>query len=248
MTKLVARHVSKAYPTHSEPLVVLQDVSFELDGGQSLAIVGPSGSGKSTLLQLLGTLDRPTSGSILLDGLNPFDLDDRELAEFRNRQIGFVFQDHHLLPQLSALENVLLPLLAVERVAAQDQRRARELLAQVGLANRLTHRPSELSGGERQRAAVARALIREPRLVLADEPTGNLDHKNSMHLIELLGELQQHEAQRQMMLIVVTHNAEVAARMQQCRTLEDGRLRDAHHVGSRRPDWSSATGRHPRQP
>src|SRR2546422_348999 len=161
---LQVHHLCKDYPTRSGPLSVLRNVSLELHRGEALAIMGPSGSGKSTLLHILGTLDQPTSGSVLLNGKNPFAFPERELADFRNRHVGFVFQDHHLLPQCSVLENVLVPTLARRERPADIETWARQLLERVGLKARLDHRPAELSGGERQRVAVARALIHKPKL------------------------------------------------------------------------------------
>ncbi len=221
MPDLIVDHVAKHYATRSGPLPVLRDVSVALSAGENLAIVGPSGSGKSTLLYAIGTLDPPTQGTVTLDGQDPYRLKEAALARFRNRHIGFVFQDHHLLPQLSVLENVLIPTLAEGAPTARDLQRARELLERVGLQDRLDHRPSELSGGERGRAAVARALITGPRLVLADEPTGNLDHTNALAVARLLLQLQQEE---QTMLIVVTHSLELADLLQQRRRLDDGQL------------------------
>lgn len=221
MPDLIVDHVAKHYATRSGPLPVLRDVSVALSAGENLAIVGPSGSGKSTLLYAIGTLDPPTQGTVTLDGQDPYRLEEAALARFRNRHIGFVFQDHHLLPQLSVLENVLIPTLAEGAPTARDQQRARELLQRVGLQDRLDHRPSELSGGERGRVAVARALITGPRLVLADEPTGNLDHTNALAVARLLLQLQQEE---QTMLIVVTHSLELADLLQQRRHLDDGQL------------------------
>ena len=221
MPDLIVDHVAKQYATRSEPLQVLRDVSLELSAGENLAVVGPSGSGKSTLLYAVGTLDPPTQGTVTLDGQNPYLLAEAGLARFRNRHIGFIFQDHHLLPQLSVLENVLIPTLAEGAPSATQQQRARELLQRVGLQDRLDHRPAELSGGERGRVAVARALITGPRLVLADEPTGNLDHTSAMAVAQLLLQLQQEE---QTMLIVVTHSTELANLLQQRKRLDDGRL------------------------
>ncbi|MEM7234155.1 MAG: ABC transporter ATP-binding protein, partial [Planctomycetota bacterium] len=177
--KVHAQSLSKSYPTPSDPLVVLDDISLELDAGEALAITGPSGSGKSTLLHILGTLDEPTAGTVTFDGQNPFELDDTSLSAFRNLSLGFVFQDHYLLPQLSVLENVLVPTIAGKSGSAEITERARDLLSRVGLAERVGHRPSELSGGERQRAAIARALIQRPGFLLCDEPTGNLDAQNA---------------------------------------------------------------------
>lgn len=218
---LVVEHVGKDYPTRSGPLTVLQDIMFTLHRGESLAIMGPSGSGKSTLLHILGTLDTPTRGRVTLDGIQPFALPERELAAFRNRRIGFVFQDHHLLPQCNVLENVLVPTLVSDRPPEQSERRARELLERVGLGQRLEHRPAELSGGERQRVALARALILQPLLVLADEPTGNLDAAHAAIVADLLAELHRQENN---ILIVVTHSAEIARRFGQRAELQGGML------------------------
>jgi len=208
---LTASDVAKSYPTPRGPLAVLNGISLSLNRGDAVAIMGPSGSGKSTLLYILGALDSPTSGSVTLDGKDPFALGERDQAAFRNRSIGFVFQDHSLLPQCSVLENVLTPTLvasAAER-GADDQARARELLMQVGLGDRLDHRPGELSGGEKQRAALARALIRDPVLLLCDEPTGNLDRATADTVAALLIDLHR---RRNTILIVVTHSAPLAER------------------------------------
>ena len=210
MPKLLVENVSKQFPTRAEPLVVLDRVSLELAAGENVAIVGPSGSGKSTLLSVIGTLEPPTAGRVTLDGQDPFGLDEPGLARFRSRNIGFVFQDHYLLPQCSVLENVLVPTMAAGGTSAESVRRGRALLDRVGLGNRLDHRPAELSGGERQRAALARALVNRPMLLLADEPTGNLDRATGTRVGELLLELQQQE---RMMLIVVTHSARLAEMM-----------------------------------
>jgi lipoprotein-releasing system ATP-binding protein len=221
MPDLVVQDVIKEFPTRAEALVVLRGVSLELSPGENLAILGPSGSGKSTLLHILGTLDRPTSGTVTLSGQNPFELDEPRLADFRNRRIGFVFQDHHLLPQCSVLENVLLPTIANGAATKDSIDRAKMLLDRVGLSQRLEHRPAELSGGERQRVAVARAMIFRPALLLADEPTGNLDRTNAAAIGRLLLEVPREE---QTMLIVVTHSLELAALFQRRRELDDGRL------------------------
>jgi lipoprotein-releasing system ATP-binding protein len=221
---LTASHVSKTYPTPRGDLSVLKDVSLSIDRGGAAAIMGPSGSGKSTLLYILGSLDAPSSGTVTLDGQDPFQLDERAQAAFRNKRIGFVFQDHSLLPQCSVLENVLAPTLvapANERDAGQDETRARELLTQVGLAERLDHRPGELSGGEKQRAAIARALIREPLLLLCDEPTGNLDQASASNVASLLLDL--HRRQRNI-LIVVTHSEALAAQFPIRFEIRAGRL------------------------
>jgi lipoprotein-releasing system ATP-binding protein len=218
---LILQNLCKSYPIRSGELSVLRDVNLTLGGGDALAILGPSGSGKSTLLYLLGTLERATSGTYKLGEQEPFKLADADLAHFRNRSIGFVFQDHHLLPQCSVLENVLIPTLAgaVENLEG----RARELLNRVGLSERLDHRPAELSGGERQRVAVARALIHKPLLVLADEPTGNLDRKTAQSIGQLLIEMHQQE---KTMLIVVTHSAELARTLPRQMEMQDGSLVD----------------------
>lgn len=221
MTSLSVTNVCKHYPTRSEPLQVLQDVTLQLAAGENMAILGPSGCGKSTLLHLLGTLDAPTSGKIELDDQDPFLLAEPQLAHFRNQNIGFIFQEHHLLPQLSVLENVLIPAIAEGNPSQEVLERAHELIGRVGLQDRIDHRPAELSGGERERAAVARSLLHQPTLLLADEPTGNLDRSNAQQVAQLLLEIQQQE---QTMLIVVTHNNELANQLQQQRTLNDGRL------------------------
>jgi len=219
---LTARNVSKTYESRGG-VSVLEDVSLSLDRGDSAAIMGPSGSGKSTLLYLLGALEPPTSGTIELDGRNPYTLGEREQAQFRSRHIGFVFQDHLLLPQLSALDNVLVPTLAGtgDQPPGAAAQRARELLREVGLEARLEHRPAELSGGERQRVAIARALIRQPSVVLCDEPTGNLDRRSSEAVADLLLSL---HARQRTILIVVTHNAALAARFPRRYELSDRRL------------------------
>jgi ABC-type lipoprotein export system ATPase subunit len=205
------------------PVVVLEQVNLEVPGGQSLAIVGPSGSGKSTLLNIIGTLDRPSQGEVLLEGENIAGLNDTRLAELRNRQIGFVFQAHHLLPQCTVLENVLIPTLPIKEAGwrAQAERRAHELLERVGLSSRLGHRPGQLSGGERQRVAVVRALINQPKLLLADEPTGALDRVAAEGLGDLLVSLNR---EQRVTLIVVTHALDLAARMERIVELRDGKL------------------------
>jgi lipoprotein-releasing system ATP-binding protein len=216
-------HVSKAYPTPRGDLSILTDISLSLRRGEAIAIMGPSGSGKSTLLYILGALEPPSSGTLTLDGQNPYSLDERAQAAFRNSRVGFVFQDHSLLPQCSVLENVLSPTLVAPRGdRADDAGRATALLTAVGLADRLDHRPAELSGGEKQRAAIARALIRDPLLLLCDEPTGNLDRAAADTVAELLLEL---HASRQTILIVVTHSAALAERFAVRYEMNDGRLR-----------------------
>ena len=201
-------NVTKRYPTPRGPLTVLAGVSLGLNRGEAAAIMGPSGSGKSTLLYIAGALEPPTAGAVTLDGVNPYEVPEKELAAFRNQAIGFVFQDHCLLPQCSVLENVLIPTL-VAKDRAGHAARARELLRQVGLEDRLDHRPAELSGGEKQRVALARALILRPRLLLCDEPTGNLDEASAEMVAALLLELHRRQ---ETILIVVTHNPALAAR------------------------------------
>jgi lipoprotein-releasing system ATP-binding protein len=218
---LQVRNLTKDYPTRSGPLPVLRGIDLDLSSGQALAVMGPSGSGKSTLLYILGTLDEPTGGTVRLEDRDPFALPERDLAAFRNRTLGFVFQDHHLLPQCSVLENVLIPTLVGHDDAAVVKDRALKLLDRVGLAGRLEHRPAELSGGERQRVAVARALIHRPALLLADEPTGNLDRQSARAVGALLLELCREENN---MLVTVTHSAELAGTFPEVRTMDDGKL------------------------
>jgi lipoprotein-releasing system ATP-binding protein len=220
---LRVEHLTKEYPTPRGPLAVLSDVSLSLAPGEAAAIMGPSGSGKSSLLYILGALERPTSGAVTLDGQDPIALAPRELAAFRNRSIGFVFQDHCLLPQCTVLENVLVPTLVGMRTNG-DEARARELIQTVGLSDRTDHRPGELSGGERQRVAIARALIRQPRLLLCDEPTGNLDSRSAEQVAALLFEVHR---QQNNILIVVTHSAPLAARFPTRFDLIDRRLQRA---------------------
>jgi lipoprotein-releasing system ATP-binding protein len=217
---LDARQLTKTYDAPGGPLTVLRDVSFTLESGESAAITGPSGSGKSSLLYILGGLEPPTSGVVTLAGRDPYSLSVDALATFRNEQVGFVFQDHCLLPQCTVLENVLVPTL-VGRTDEAAPHRALQLLQEVGLGERLDHRPAALSGGEKQRVAIARALIREPRLLLCDEPTGNLDADSADRVAELLVAL--HERQRTV-LLVVTHSASLAARFARRWRIERGRL------------------------
>jgi lipoprotein-releasing system ATP-binding protein len=220
---LKVESVSKHYETPRGELSILDGVSFEKQPGEALCIMGPSGSGKSTLLHILGTLEPPSSGRVTLGERDPFSLGERELAAFRNREIGFVFQEHFLLPQCSVLENVLAPTLVAEGDGGHEAR-ARELLDRVGLGDRLQHRPAELSGGERQRAALARALVLKPRVVLCDEPTGNLDGASAGVVADLLLEL---HASEQNVLVLVTHSADLSARFGDRRRLTAGRLEAA---------------------
>jgi lipoprotein-releasing system ATP-binding protein len=220
---LSLNHVSKHYDTPRGPLPILDGVTFTLDRGQSMAVMGPSGCGKSTLLYMLGALERPSAGTIEIDGKDPYQLDEAAQAAFRASTVGFVFQDHLLLPQLSALDNVLVPtLVGGDGASATVRNRARSLLQRVGLGERLDHRPGELSGGERQRVAIARALVHEPALLLCDEPTGNLDRSSADAVADLLVAL---HGQQQTMLVVVTHSPALAARFGQRFELNDRRLR-----------------------
>jgi lipoprotein-releasing system ATP-binding protein len=218
---LLVSHLTKDFPTRTGPLPVLRDLSLELRPGDALAVVGPSGSGKSTLLHILGTLDRPTSGTVRLGDVDPFALAEPDLADFRNRRIGFIFQEHHLLPQCSVLENVLVPTLVRRDRPADVDSWARSLLERVGLGHRLDHRPAELSGGERQRVAVARALVHKPALLLADEPTGNLDRAAARTVGEMLLNLHR---EQQTILITVTHSVELADLFPRRAVMNDGRL------------------------
>ena len=205
---LEVQKISKQYPTAAGPLSVLSNVDLSLKPGDAAAIMGPSGSGKSTLLYILGALEPPTSGTVALDGRNPFQLEPAALAAFRNEQIGFVFQDHCLLPQCTVVENVLIPTLVAKNTNGTVAR-ARELVTQVGLSARSDHRPAALSGGERQRVAIARALIRAPRLLLCDEPTGNLDRAAAENVASVLLDLHQRQ---QTILVIVTHSPQLAER------------------------------------
>ena len=216
-------NVSREFPAAGEgvALAVLRDISVDFSRGESVAIIGPSGSGKSTLLNIIGTLDQPTSGTVKFDGQKLDALNEDGQALLRNRQMGFIFQSHHLLPQCTVTENVLVPALAQGTPTPDTEQRARQLLERVGLGERLTHRPGQLSGGERQRVAVVRALINRPTLLLADEPTGALDRASAENLGRLLIDLNQEE---KVTLIAVTHSAELAGRMGRTLELKDGQL------------------------
>jgi len=219
---LEARGIRKVYAGgDGQPLEVLRSVDLEVRRGEFVAIVGASGAGKSTLLHLLGALDAPSGGDVWLDGSRYADLDAAAIAELRNRKVGFVFQFHHLLREFSALENVMMPLVIGGMAPRQARSRAEEVLSEVGLAGRMTHRPAELSGGEQQRCAVARALVHDPSVVLADEPSGNLDHANSERLHELFFRLAR---EYETAVVVVTHNRQLAGRADRILWLEDGRL------------------------
>jgi lipoprotein-releasing system ATP-binding protein len=218
---LEVKGVSKDYAGPAGPVRVLSGIDLQVRPGQSLAIVGPSGSGKSTLLYILGALETPSSGTVLLNGQNASALGEAELATFRNSLVGFVFQDHHLLPQCSVLENVLVPTLVAKSDHHGATRRARDLVERVGLGPRIDHRPHQLSGGEKQRVAIARALVRDPPLVLCDEPTGNLDYESAEGVIALLLDLY---TSRRTMLVVVTHNPDLARRMDRVLSLRNGQF------------------------
>jgi lipoprotein-releasing system ATP-binding protein len=220
-TTLQLFQLKKSYPGPGEDLAVLDGVTLAVEAGESLAITGPSGSGKSTLLHIVGTLEPPTSGRVELGGENPFELPPGRLAEFRNREIGFVFQDHHLLPQCTALENVLVPALVAEGVTEEKEAWARQLLERVGLSARLDHVPAELSGGEKQRVAIARALIHKPMVLLCDEPSGNLDSSSAARVRDLFLEL---HAELQNILVVVTHSLDLAAHLDRRVELRAGRI------------------------
>ncbi|WP_075181016.1 lipoprotein-releasing ABC transporter ATP-binding protein LolD [Pantoea sp. 1.19] len=221
---LQCHHLCKSYQEGSVQTDVLHDVTFSLAPGDMMAIVGSSGSGKSTLLHLLGGLDSPTSGEVIFNGQSLNGLSSSAKADLRNRELGFIYQFHHLLPDFSALENVAMPLMIGRQPPGIAQEQAMTLLQAVGLAHRASHRPSELSGGERQRVAIARALVNNPRLVLADEPTGNLDARNADAIFDLLGELNVRQGTA---FLVVTHDLHLAKRLKQQREMRDGRLNDS---------------------
>ncbi len=223
--KVSVKNLHKSYPTPAERLRVLDGLDLELASGDAVSVVGPSGCGKSTLLHILGTLDTPTEGQVLLNERDPFALSERELAQFRNEHVGLVFQDHYLLPQCTVLENVLVPTLVSRERSGEVSERARELLAQVGLDQRIDHRPAELSGGERQRAALARAMIQQPGLLLCDEPTGNLDSGTARAVGDLLLRLHEEVGYT---LVAVTHSLELAGRFPRRVSLQTGRLVDDH--------------------
>ncbi|GAB3015454.1 lipoprotein-releasing ABC transporter ATP-binding protein LolD [Bowmanella dokdonensis] len=221
MSLLQCQHVSKQYQEGPQAVNVLEDISFSLNKAEQLAIVGSSGSGKSTLLHLLGALDKPSSGKVWFEGQDIFAFGAQQQARFRNQSLGFVYQFHHLLPEFSALENVAMPLLIGQTDRHQARQRAEEMLKKVGLASRMSHKPAQLSGGERQRVAIARALVNQPKLVLADEPTGNLDNKTAEAVYEVLGELTR---DLNTSFVVVTHDLHLAERLDRTLTLHNGRL------------------------
>jgi lipoprotein ABC transporter, ATP-binding protein len=220
-TILACEAVCKNYYDGQLNVQVLDNLTLQVDKGQSIGIVGASGSGKSTLLHILGGLDKPTSGRVSLMGQDLSQLSQKQLSGLRNQYLGFVYQFHHLLPEFSALENVMMPLLIGKRPKEQARERALLMLEKVGLKNRVLHRPGELSGGERQRAAIARALVTDPACLLADEPTGNLDRKNALNILDMMMELKQELGTA---LVVVTHDDEMAARFDRVLNMTDGAL------------------------
>ena len=222
--RLEVADVTKSFETGGKRLEVLRGVSMDVDAGEIIAIIGPSGVGKSTLLHIMGTLDRPTTGSVRIDGIDVFDLQASRLAAFRNRTLGFVFQFHHLMRELSAIENVMMPCLIAGLPRPEARERAAELLDRVGLSERADHRPGELSGGEEQRVAVARALAVDPLVVLADEPSGNLDRAGSEELHDLIWELRDSYGQT---FVIVTHNRSLSSRADRVVVLRDGLIVDA---------------------
>jgi lipoprotein-releasing system ATP-binding protein len=213
-------NLHKEFDLSHDTVKVLEGVSFEAAAGETIVVTGPSGSGKSTLLHIVGTLEPPTSGTVQIDSCSPFGWPEKQLARFRNQTIGFVFQEHHLLPQYSVMENVLLPTMAAPSTSAGTVDRARELLDRVGLSHRVEHRPGQLSGGERQRVAIARALINHPRILLCDEPTGSLDTATAGQVSDVLFDLHEREG---MLMLVVTHSLELAARFPRHLRLKEGR-------------------------
>ena len=222
-TVLACRSVSKSYRDGELHVDVLDNLNFDVAEGQSVSIIGASGSGKSTLLHILGGLDMPTSGSVNLMGNDLGKMSQKQLGDLRNRYLGFVYQFHHLLPEFSALENVMMPLLIGKKPKAEAEAAAAAMLEKVGLKQRMLHRPSELSGGERQRAAIARALVNNPKCLLADEPTGNLDRKNAQNILAMMLDLKNELGTS---LVVVTHDDELADRFDRVMLMEDGSLRD----------------------
>ncbi|WP_153708221.1 lipoprotein-releasing ABC transporter ATP-binding protein LolD [Eikenella corrodens] len=216
------QNVGKTYDDGSLKVEVLRNIDFQVASGEGIGIIGASGSGKSTLLHILGGLDKPTSGEVKIQGQGLNSLSQVAIGQLRNRHLGFVYQFHHLLPEFSALENVMMPLLVARKSRAEAQAAAAEILEKVGLGSRMTHRPGELSGGERQRAAIARALVTKPDCLLADEPTGNLDRKNATHALEMMLELKRELGTA---LIVVTHDEQLAKRFDRVLTMDDGSLR-----------------------
>ncbi len=223
---LVTRNLHKTYQMGTRSVPVLRGIDLEVNEAQIVAIVGPSGVGKSTLLHILGTLDRPSEGSVTIEGTDVFKFDEKKLAEFRNRTVGFIFQFHHLMPEFTALENVMMPGLIAGKPKKRISDRAKSLLTEVGLEHRVTHRPGELSGGEMQRVAVARALMNDPKLVFADEPSGNLDQATSDGLHDLLWNLSRKDKRT---LIIVTHNHELAENADKVVEIFDGSIKNVQY-------------------
>lgn len=223
MNKLIfdCQHLSKSYYDGTDTVSVLNDIELAIHQGDRIAIVGPSGSGKSTLLHLLGGLDKPSGGSIEINGINWQKLSEKKRCQIRNQYLGFIYQFHHLLPEFTALENVAMPLLLADKPISEAREQAMDLLDKVGLANRVTHKPGQLSGGERQRVAIARALVSQPACVLADEPTGNLDQATATKIFDRLLHLNE---QFNTALVIVTHDRQLAARMDKTYTIKDGGL------------------------
>lgn len=220
-TVIEVKNLKKQYISKENNITVFENISFSLDKSDFVSLMGPSGIGKSTLLNILGTLDKPNAGEVYYNGRNPFEMSEMEKARFRNKEIGFVFQFHHLLPEFTALENVMLPAIVYQKKNKYIQKRAKKLLDDVGLSHRITHKPSEMSGGERQRVAVARSIINNPDVILADEPSGNLDLHNSKKLINLLMQLNQ---EYESIFIIATHNPEIAKNTDKILLMEDGNL------------------------
>jgi lipoprotein-releasing system ATP-binding protein len=223
MTLIRVENVFKSFVTDGKRVEVLKGIDLTVGRGEVINILGASGAGKSTLLYILGALDRPTSGTVVHDGTSLFDMGDRELAAFRNRKIGFVFQFHHLLPEFTAIENVMMPALIARIKPAEAKKRAEEILDRLGLAHRKDHKPGELSGGEQQRVAVARAILLSPDVILADEPTGNLDTKTGEEVHRVLMDLNR---EMKITMIIVTHNLKLARKDGRSMILEDGKIRD----------------------
>lgn len=222
---LKCTNIGKSYRDGSLNVQVLKNLNLEVKEGEGISIIGSSGSGKSTLLHILGGLDKPSEGKITLMNRDISDMSQRKLGELRNNYLGFVYQFHHLLPEFSALENVMMPLLISKKNKAEAETQAADMLEKVGLKQRILHRPSELSGGERQRAAIARALVTRPKCLLADEPTGNLDRKNAQNILDMMMDL---KTELNTSLIVVTHDDELAMRFERVMTMQDGRLQDKY--------------------
>ena len=218
---LEVKNLKKQYTSNESKITVFDNINFTLNQGDFVSLMGPSGIGKSTLLNILGTLDKPDNGNIFYNSKDPFEFSEKEKARFRNEDIGFVFQFHHLLPEFTAFENVLMPAIVYQKKSNNVEKRAKELLDSVGLSHRMGHKPSEMSGGERQRVAVARSLINNPDVILADEPSGNLDLKNSKNLVDLLLKLNKEYGNT---FIIATHNPEIAARTEKVLYMEEDNI------------------------